>query len=167
VSDQAQPLIELQCAPGVEIPAGASVPIWVAAALARLPAHRPGEISLRLVGADESQSMNKQFRHRDAPTNVLAFPADELPGLPPQASAILGDLLICAPVMQAEAAAQGKTPVAHFAHQVVHGTLHLLGLDHQTDEQARHMEGLETEIMQDLGFPDPYCPAQHSREAAR
>ena len=80
---------------------------------------------------------------------------------------MLGDLVICVPVMQAEAVAQGKTPLAHFAHLVVHGTLHLLGLDHQTDAQARHMEGLETEILQDLGFPDPYCSAEHRQEAAQ
>ncbi len=167
MSGQAQPLIELQCAPGIELPEGASIPAWIAAAFVRLPAHQPGEISLRLVDADESQSMNKQFRHRDMPTNVLAFPAEELPGLPAQACAMLGDLVICVPVMQAEAVAQGKTPLAHFAHLVVHGTLHLLGLDHQTDAQARHMEGLETEILQDLGFPDPYCSAEHRQEAAQ
>lgn len=167
MSGQAEPLIDLQCAPGIEVPAGASVPAWIAAALARLPAHRQGEISLRLVGVDESQAISKQFRHRDAPTNVLAFPAEALPGLPTHAGAALGDLVVCAPVMQAEAAAQGKTPVAHFAHLVVHGTLHLLGLDHQTEAQALHMEGLETEILQDLGFPDPYSPAEHKHEAAR
>ena len=167
MNNEAQPLIELQCAPGVEIPVGARVPTWIVAALTRVPSFRSGEISLRLVGADESQSMNKQFRDRDAPTNVLAFPADELPGLPVQASAVLGDLVICAPVMEAEALAQGKTVLAHFAHLVVHGTLHLLGLDHQSDAEARHMEGLETEILQELGFSDPYCFSAHTQEAAQ
>ncbi|MGI9330857.1 MAG: rRNA maturation RNase YbeY [Gammaproteobacteria bacterium] len=160
-------MVELQCAPGVELPAGASVAAWIEATLAHAPSHQPGEISLRLVDADESQSMNEKFRHRDAPTNVLAFPADELPGIPDQVPSMLGDLVICVPVMQAEAAAQGKTEVAHFAHLVVHGTLHLLGLDHQSDTQALFMEGLETEILQDLGFPDPYGTGEHPREAAR
>ncbi len=128
---------------------------WVAAALA---GHREaGDIVIRVVDADESQTLNREFRHRDKPTNVLSFPFEAPSGVPPEeAGEYLGDLVICAPVVRAEAAEQGKPLAVHWAHMVVHGALHLLGFDHLDDEQARQMEGLERTILARLGVPDPY-----------
>ena len=150
------PSVELQCAAGVSPPAGVRPEQWVVATLARVSQVRAGDIALRLVGAGESQALNLRYRGRDAPTNVLAFPAELPPGLPLETEALLGDLVICVPLLYEEAAAQGKTPLAHFAHLVVHGTLHLAGLDHDSDAEAAQMEALEGEIMRELGFADPY-----------
>ena len=156
MSAAVSPSVDLQCADGVSAPAGARTDEWVIAALARVPEVRAGDIALRLVAADESRELNHRYRGRDAPTNVLAFPAEVPPGLPPEADTLLGDLVICVPLLREEAAAQGKTPLAHFAHLVVHGTLHLAGLDHGNAAEALHMEALEGEIMRELGFDDPY-----------
>lgn len=152
--------VAVQCADGVCWPAGAAVEDWVAAALRRAPVRARGEVTVRLVDAPESRSMNKRYRGKDSPTNVLAFPAPALPGLPRSAAASLGDLVICAPLVDSEAAEQGKSGRAHLAHLVVHGTLHLLGLDHQDDESAADMERLEREILEGLGFEDPYSAEQ-------
>lgn len=152
--------VEMQCADGLTPPDGTSIEHWVAMTLARIPHLRAGEIAVRLVGADEGRELNQRYRGRDVPTNVLAFPAESLPGLPPEALEQLGDLVICMPVLQAEAAAQGKTTLAHFAHLVVHGTLHLAGLHHDNEPEATQMEALEREIMGDLGFADPYLAEQ-------
>ena len=117
-----------------------------------------GDAELSVVFANDQflRELNRTYRHKDRPTNVLAFPAESPPGLPPDAEAPLGDLVICVPLLHEEAAAQGKTALAHFAHLVVHGTLHLLGFDHQENAAAMQMEALEGEIMQALGFADPY-----------
>ncbi|MFU2046699.1 rRNA maturation RNase YbeY [Avibacterium gallinarum] len=111
------------------------------------------EITIRVVDEAESQSLNATYRGKDYPTNVLSFPFEcpeevELP--------LLGDLVICRQVVEREAQEQGKPLMAHWAHMVVHGCLHLLGYDHIEDDEAEEMESLETEIMQDLGFADPY-----------
>ncbi|MCW9715261.1 rRNA maturation RNase YbeY [Avibacterium sp. 21-594] len=111
------------------------------------------EITIRVVDEAESQSLNATYRGKDYPTNVLSFPFEcpeevELP--------LLGDLVICRQVVGLEAQEQGKPLMAHWAHMVVHGCLHLLGYDHIEDAEAEEMESLETEIMQDLGFADPY-----------
>lgn len=151
-----RPSVELQCAAGISPPAGARPEQWVTAVLARVPQVQAGDIAVRLVAAAESQALNHRYRGGAAPTNVLAFPAESPPGLPPDAEAPLGDLVICVPLLHEEAAAQGKTALAHFAHLVVHGTLHLLGFDHQENAAAMQMEALEGEIMQALGFADPY-----------
>jgi len=111
------------------------------------------ELALRIVSSDESQSLNRQWRDRDRPTNVLSFPGGDLPGLPWRH---LGDLVICAEVVAREAREQGKAEQAHWAHMLVHGILHLLGYDHEVDDQAEHMEALERRILAQLGFPDPY-----------
>lgn len=111
------------------------------------------ELSLRIVDEPESRQLNHQYRAKDCPTNVLSFPAD----LPPELDLpLLGDLVICAPVVAREAEEQGKSLLAHWAHMVVHGTLHLLGYDHIEDKDAAVMEQLETDILQQLGFPPPY-----------
>ncbi|MGA9853567.1 MAG: rRNA maturation RNase YbeY [Gammaproteobacteria bacterium] len=125
---------------------------WVQAALAGK--HASAELSIRIVDEDESTTFNQTYRHKDYPTNVLSFPAELPPGIQ---SLLLGDLVMCAPVVMKEAAEQGKAAEAHWAHLTVHGTLHLLGYDHMTEVQARKMESLEAAILAGLGFPDPYA----------
>nr|WP_206202990.1 rRNA maturation RNase YbeY [Thioalkalivibrio sp. XN8] len=133
------------------MPSVAKLRHWARSALAGRRA--TAELSLRIVDAPESQALNRQFRGKDQPTNVLAFPAD----LPPELELpLLGDVVICREVVAAEAAAQGKPAEAHWAHMVIHGTLHLLGFDHQEPAQAAEMEAAETELLAELGWPDPY-----------
>ena len=111
------------------------------------------EMTVRIVDEAESHELNLTYRGKDRPTNVLSFPFEcpdevELP--------LLGDLVICRQVVEREAAEQEKPLMAHWAHMVVHGCLHLLGYDHIEDDEAEEMESLETQIMQGLGFDDPY-----------
>ncbi len=111
------------------------------------------EMTVRIVDEVESHELNLTYRGKDRPTNVLSFPFEcpdevELP--------LLGDLVICCQVVEREAAEQEKPLMAHWAHMVVHGSLHLLGYDHIEDDEAEEMESLETQIMQGLGFDDPY-----------
>jgi len=135
------------------VPASASFRRWVEAALKGARRRKATEVAIRIVDADEGQALNLQYRGRDYATNVLSFPADLPPGvnLP-----LIGDLVICAPVVAREAAEQGKTAAHHWAHMTVHGTLHLLGYDHIDDAEAEAMEALETRILAGLGIPDPY-----------
>ena len=107
------------------------------------------QVTLRLVDAEEGRALNRQFRHKDYATNVLSFPYSP----PPQ---VAGDLLLCVPVVLAEARQQGKAVDAHFAHLVVHGMLHLQGYDHDSGADAARMEGRESAILAQLGYPDPY-----------
>lgn len=110
----------------------------------------PAEVTVRFVETEEGRQLNCDYRGKDYPTNVLSFPYAESP-------VVLGDLVVCLPVVLNEAAAQGKTPLAHFAHMIVHGMLHLQGFDHETGAaEAERMEAKEREIMAILGFPDPY-----------
>lgn len=114
------------------------------------------QVVLRLVDEEEGLRLNRDFRGRERPTNVLSFPAPaeaKLPGSP----GFLGDIVLCAPVLAEEAAAQQKDLRAHFAHMVVHGMLHLQGLDHQTPAEAEIMEAIERQILGGLGYPDPYA----------
>jgi probable rRNA maturation factor len=135
------------------LPAAASFRKWAAAAAqGRI---RRADLAIRLVDLKEGRALNRHYRGKDYATNVLSFPA-ELPAgvdLP-----LLGDLLICAPVVAREAAEQGKPLAAHYAHLTVHGVLHLLGLDHEDEREAEAMEQLEREILAGLGYPDPYAP---------
>jgi len=116
------------------------------------------EIGIACVDNAESHQLNLEYRGKDKPTNVLSFPSD----LPDEMAAILdsfpiGDLVICIPVVLQEAIDQQKTPIEHFTHMLVHGTLHLMGYDHETSEQdAEEMEALEIEILKKLGFDNPY-----------
>ncbi len=116
-------------------------------------------LTIRIVDQDEGRDLNLRFRGQDRPTNVLSFPFEAPPGFPDLEGldGLLGDLVICAPVVRREAAEQGKPEPAHWAHLVVHGTLHLLGYDHREDDEARIMEDLETAILGRLGFPPPYA----------
>jgi probable rRNA maturation factor len=129
------------------VPAPAVLRGWAGAALGCAP----GTLTIRVVGARESRLLNRRYRGKDRPTNVLSFAAADAPDEP-----ALGDLIICAPVVAREAREQGKTPRAHWAHMVVHGCLHLLGHDHQKPADARRMEARETDTLRCLGFPDPY-----------
>lgn len=115
-------------------------------------------LTIRIVDEAESHALNLQYRGQDKPTNVLSFPFEPPPGLEGEDGIgdLLGDLAICAPVVRREALEQGKEPAAHWAHLTVHGTLHLIDYDHVTEEGAAQMEGLETVILQALGFPPPY-----------
>jgi probable rRNA maturation factor len=132
---------------------------WVSAALeAGLPDDSlPGRMTVRLVGSEESRQLNSTYRQKNRPTNVLAFAGPDEIGLPPESDRELGDLVICLPVVYSEALEQGKDAGAHMAHLVVHGTLHLVGYDHEDAAAAEQMESLETRIMATLGFSDPYA----------
>lgn len=126
---------------------------WAKFALSKkIPA---AEVTLRIVTIDEMAKLNLAYRHKQGPTNVLSFPfvvpEDISVDIP-----ILGDIVICAEVVNHEANEQGKSPSAHWAHMVVHGIFHLLGYDHETDQQAQVMETLEIETLNILGFPNPY-----------
>ncbi|WGO99257.1 rRNA maturation RNase YbeY [Saccharophagus degradans] len=134
-----------------QLPSDEQFKIWVEAALQQRMSE--AELSVRIVDEDESQALNLQYRGKDKPTNVLSFPC-ELPDgveLP-----LLGDLVICAQVVAKEALEQGKLLHAHWAHMVVHGTLHLLGYDHIEDGEAEEMEAIEIQVLLELGYPNPY-----------
>lgn len=113
------------------------------------------EMTIRIVGIEESADLNATYRHKIGPTNVLSFPF-EMPNNLSLGKVILGDLVICADVVNQEAKMQGKSINAHWAHMVVHGIYHLLGYDHIEDKDAEVMEALEIQTMQSLGFPNPY-----------
>ncbi|WP_295880673.1 rRNA maturation RNase YbeY [uncultured Thiohalocapsa sp.] len=148
-----------------DLPDDAQLATWVRSALAAAPARQGSTrlraaVTLRIVDTGEGTALNQRYRGKPGPTNVLSFPFEPPAGLPPEAlddlGAELGDLVICAPVLRREAAAQGKTLAAHTAHLVVHGTLHLLGYDHQDAVEATAMEALESTILSGLGFATPY-----------
>ena len=128
--------------------------LWVTAALdgARHQAEE-SELTIRIVGTEESAELNESYRHKSGPTNVLSFPFEQIPGIE---LPLLGDLIICAPVVQKEAEEQQKTGISHWAHMVVHGCLHLLGYDHIDPTEAETMEGLEIVILAALGYDNPY-----------
>jgi probable rRNA maturation factor len=155
----AAPAIELDVQrPCTDPPApdDATLRAWVAAALADTTA--PVALTVRIVDAAESRELNRSYRGKDRPTNVLSFPFEAPPGVPAeQTGGLLGDLVICAPVVAAEADAQHKSRAAHWAHMVIHGLLHLLGYDHENEQQAQVMEARECQLLAGLGFPDPYA----------
>ena len=127
---------------------------WASAALGR--GARGRELEVCTVGEAESARLNARFRGRDEPTNVLSFPATRLPRPPRGHLPPLGELVICPPVLRAEAHAQEKTLRAHWAHLVVHGTLHLVGYDHERAADAQRMERREIAVLRRLGFANPY-----------
>ncbi len=135
-----------------DLPSQAQLEAWVTAAL-QGAGREETELTIRIVDDAESQALNSQYRGKDKPTNVLSFPFEAPPGI---ALPLLGDLVICAPVVAQEAQEQGKTLAAHWAHMVIHGTLHLLGYDHIKDQDAERMEAKETALLDSLGYPDPY-----------
>ena len=125
---------------------------WVQAALSG----HDGAVTVRIVDREEIQALNRDYRDKDKPTNVLSFPAGAIEGLPPEESAPLGDIVICAEVVSSEAEEQSKAQEDHWAHMLVHGTLHLLGYDHMTDTEAAEMEQLEIRILEGGGVGNPY-----------
>jgi probable rRNA maturation factor len=134
-----------------ECPSSQDFHRWAAAALGE---RDDAEMSIRIVDVDESEQLNTTYRHKAGPTNVLSFPAvvpDEVH------SPLLGDLVICAPVVRQQAKEQGKAEEAHYAHMVVHGVLHLLGYDHLSADDAEEMESLEKKILAGMGYDDPYA----------
>ncbi|HHE9443411.1 TPA: rRNA maturation RNase YbeY [Haemophilus influenzae] len=146
-------LVDLQIATeNIEgLPTEEQIVQWATAAVR--PEGDEVEMTVRIVDEAESHELNLTYRGKDRPTNVLSFPFEcpdevELP--------LLGDLVICRQVVEREAVEQDKPLMAHWAHMVVHGSLHLLGYDHIEDDEAEEMESLETQIMQGLGFDDPY-----------
>ena len=149
-------VIDVQFASDHDFPAASDIQSWVGWALEAEAPDAGVEVAVRIVDADEMQALNRDFRDKDAPTNVLSFEPAELPAAPGEALRNLGDIVICAPVVAAEAAAQGKRPEHHWAHLIVHGTLHLLGFDHIKESQAAEMEALELRILSAHGLPDPY-----------
>lgn len=133
---------------------------WVARVLKATGNALGTVVSVRIVDAAEMQQLNSQYRGKDKPTNVLSFPAGEFAGLPEDAERPLGDLVICASVVSDEAAEQGKALQHHWAHLVVHGTLHLLGFDHEEDREAADMEAQEVSILSAHGIENPYTIQQ-------
>jgi probable rRNA maturation factor len=142
--------------PRVGLPSSQSFRKWVAAALkGRI---READLAIRIVGAKEGRALNRHYRGKDYATNVLSFPAELPQGLPKGVKMpLLGDLVICAPVVAREAKEQKKPLNDHYAHLTVHGTLHLLGWYHMDDKEAEAMEQLEREILAELGIDDPYA----------
>ncbi len=134
------------------IPSEAQFQQWLDAAVT--PFQDNAEVTIRIVDEAESQQLNFDYREKDKPTNVLSFPFQQPPGI--EELPLLGDLVICAQVVEREATEQNKPVAAHWAHMVVHGCLHLLGFDHITEDEAQEMEAEEIQILADLGFPNPY-----------
>jgi probable rRNA maturation factor len=143
--------VELQRRVKTWAPPRADITAWANLALGRRASGQ--ELGVRVVGRTESRRLNARYRGRDKPTNVLSFPAVELPAGPRRP---LGDLVICPEVLRSEARAQHKALRAHWAHLVVHGALHLVGYDHERPQDASRMERREIAVLRRLGFPNPY-----------
>ncbi|WP_440487718.1 rRNA maturation RNase YbeY [Serratia sarumanii] len=143
--------LQIACESGDDLPDEATFQRWLEGVLPQF--QEEAEVTVRLVDEAESHELNLTYRGKDKPTNVLSFPFEAPPGIE---LPLLGDLIICRQVVEQEAIEQGKALEAHWAHMVVHGSLHLLGYDHIEDDEAEEMESLETEIMHGLGYPDPY-----------
>jgi len=146
-------IVDLQIAHDNEqLPSLAQLQSWVDNAISAVSANTY-ELTIRIVGLDESQQLNHQYRDKDKPTNVLSFPFEVPEGIELN---LLGDLVICAPVVEQEAKEQNKALISHWAHMVIHGCLHLLGFDHINDKDALAMESLEIAILATLSIADPY-----------
>lgn len=145
-------VLDLQIASSAtDLPTQQDIECWLSAAIT--PFQAEAEVTVRIVDASESQQLNRTYRGKDKPTNVLSFPCQCTTGLE---LPLLGDLVICAAVVAQEASEQNKTLAAHWAHMIVHGCLHLLGFDHINDTEAAEMEAEEIQILAELGFADPY-----------
>lgn len=143
--------VDIQEASSGPAPSAQSIQSWAELALQEVA--EDCELSVRLVDETESAELNSTYRGKEGPTNVLSFPFDADIELEPR---LLGDLVICVPVVEQEAISQVKVAEHHWAHMVVHGCLHLLGYDHIEDGQAKEMEALETQILKSLAINDPY-----------
>ena len=136
-----------------QVPDIAQLEQWVTVVLEQHPQENRHEVTIRIVDADESQALNADYRGKDKPTNVLSFPFEAPPGIE---LPLLGDLIICQNVIAQEAQQQQKPLMQHYAHMVIHGTLHLLGYDHIEDDEAEAMEQLERLLLAKFDIPDPY-----------
>jgi probable rRNA maturation factor len=151
-------LVDVQVASSAgNIPADEHIQSCVHDVLKQLDYNDDVEISVRIVDEDESRGLNREYREKDRPTNVLSFAADIGSYAPDEAARPLGDIVICAPVVEREALEQGKALVDHWTHLIVHGTLHLLGFDHEGEAEAMEMEAVEREILAARGVADPYA----------
>ncbi len=141
------------------LPASDEIARWVEAALdaGRVHAARDVDVAVAVVDAEASRDLNQRYRQRARPTNVLSFPADRVVGLPDGGALFLGDIVLCAEVVAAEAAAAGRPENDHWAHLCIHGALHLGGYDHVGADEAERMEALETRILAAFDIPDPYA----------
>ncbi len=150
-------LLTIDCQRNIDsaLPSDEQIFNWVNQALTSAGFENEAEITIRFTDNDEVQELNREFRHKDAPTNVLSFPF-EVPDFLADEIQTLGDIIIAMPVIEAEAQAQGKSVENHLAHMTVHGTLHLLGFDHIEEAEAQEMESLEIEILNKLGINNPY-----------
>ncbi len=145
-------ILDLQIASNApNLPSEAELERWAGVALAGQP--EDAELTIRIVDEAEIQQLNRDYRGKDYPTNVLSFPFEAPPGL---TLPLLGDVVICAAVVAREAQEQDKPLAAHWAHMVIHGCLHLLGHDHIADHEAEQMEGLEIHLLAALGYANPY-----------
>lgn len=143
-------------ATGDGIPDAATIRRWVRRTIVEAGETGELEVSVRVVDTAEMQALNRQYRDRNRPTNVLSFPAGPLAGMPDNETGPLGDIVVCAAVVASEAAEQQKPLAEHWAHMLVHGTLHLLGYDHEDDGEAEDMEALEIRILESSGISNPY-----------
>jgi len=152
------PIIDIEIvSDDAAIPSIDEITDWVRRTLDAVPRPPQGaELAVRVVDALEMQSLNREHRQKDAPTNVLSFPIGEIQGLPAAAGNFLGDIVVCATVVRREASEQDKHLNDHWAHMLVHGTLHLLGYDHQIDKEAAKMEALEQRVLAQHGVSNPY-----------
>jgi probable rRNA maturation factor len=139
------------------IPSSDAVRGWVDRTVRATDPGRDAEVSVRIVDEPEMRALNRDYRDQDKPTNVLAFPAGDPGFVPPGETPLLGDIVVCAGVVAREAEEQGKPLEHHWAHMLVHGTLHLLDYDHISAQQAEVMEALERRILGDFGIADPYA----------
>jgi len=149
--------LQIACSDPTGLPTEDNFQHWLDAVIPKFQAE--SEVTIRLVDSGESQTLNATYRGKNTPTNVLSFPFEvpngiELP--------LLGDLVICRQIVEQEAQEQNKPVLAHWAHMVIHGSLHLLGYDHLSDDEAEEMESLEAEIMLELGYADPYLSEKDS-----
>lgn len=133
------------------LPTQEQIELWLTTTLSNY--QRSFELTIRIVDNQESQTLNHQYRNKDKPTNVLSFPFELPDGIELD---LLGDLVICAPIVEQEAKQQNKPLIAHWAHMIIHGCLHLLGYDHINDNEAEEMETLEIKLLAQLGFNNPY-----------
>lgn len=150
--------LALDDAVNMSVPTAQSIQRWVDAALQGAELNTDAtQMTLRIVERDEITELNEQYRQKTGATNVLSFPFEPTPGMPAElAEPELGDVIVCAAVVEQEAREQDKTSEAHWAHMIVHGTLHLLGYDHIQEDEAEQMEAIEVAVLARLGFADPY-----------
>ena len=150
------PGVEVQVSSAEAVPESNDVERWIRLALEAADYAGEAITTVRIVDETEIHTLNRDYRGKDKATNVLSFPAEAIEGLPAELHTELGDIVICAPVVIREAQEQGKVLADHWAHMLVHGTLHLLGYDHIDDNDAETMEALERKILGQAGIADPY-----------